>query len=156
MPEHAACPVTASPAREVAMKANHAAVILAAVLFFVLGAVWYTVLAIPWLAGIGKSIEQISREHGDSRLHFIVGFVSILVMCYTLDWIMRRASVPPTAGSGALYGTVASLGLIGAAMALNYGFEARGVSLWIINAAYVLVGLAMSGAIIGGWKKRVR
>ena len=136
------------------MKTNHAAVILAAVLFFVLGAVWYTLLAAPWLAGIGKTVEQIEREHGGSMLPFIVGFIAVLVMCYTLNWIIGRGLEPPTAGSGAMSGGVVALGLIGATLALNYGFEARGVSLWFINAVYVLVGLAMAGAIIGGWKKK--
>lgn len=136
------------------MKTNHAAVILAAVLFFVLGAVWYTVLAAPWLAGIGKTVEQIEREHGGSMLPFIVGFIAVLVMCYTLNWIIGRALEPPTSGSGAMSGGIVALGLIGATLALNYGFEARSVSLWLINAVYVLVGLAMAGAIIGGWKKK--
>ena len=136
------------------MKTNHAAVILAAVLFFVLGAVWYTLLAVPWLAGIGKTMEQIEREHGGSMLPFVVGFIAVLVMCYTLNWIIGRALEPPTSGSGAMSGAIVALGLIGATMALNYGFEARSVSLWLINAVYVLVGLAMAGAIIGGWKKK--
>jgi hypothetical protein len=136
------------------MKTNHAAVILAAVLFFALGAVWYTVLATPWLAGIEKTAEQIAKDHDGSALPFIVGFVAILVMCYTLSWIVGRAIDPPTAGSGAMSGAMVALGLIGATLALNYGFEARSVSLWVINAAYVLVGLVMAGAIIGGWKKR--
>ena len=136
------------------MKTNHAAVILAAVLFFVLGAVWYTLLAVPWLAGIGKTVEQIEREHGGSTLPFVVGFIAVLVMCYTLNWIIGRALEPPTSGSGAMSGAIVALGLIGATLALNYGFEARSVSLWLINAVYVLVGLAMAGAIIGGWKKK--
>jgi hypothetical protein len=136
------------------MKTNHAAVILAAVLFFVLGAVWYTLLAGPWLAGIGKTVEQIEREHGGSMLPFVVGFVAVLVMCYTLNWIIGRALEPPTSGSGAMSGAVVALGLVGATLALNYGFEARSVSLWLINAVYVLVGLAMAGAIIGGWKNK--
>ena len=136
------------------MKTNHFAVILAAVLFFVLGAVWYTVLATPWLSGIGKTAEQIAKEHGGSPLPFVVGFLAILVMCYTLNWIVSRALQPTTAGSGAMSGAMVALGLVGATLALNYGFEARSVSLWLINAVYVLIGLAMAGAIIGGWKKK--
>jgi hypothetical protein len=51
-------------------------------------------------------------------------------------------------------GAIVAVGLIGATLALNYGFESRGVSLWLINAAYVLIGLGIAGAIIGGWKKK--
>lgn len=136
------------------MNTNHAAVVLAAVLFFALGAAWYSVLATPWLAGIGKTMEQIQTEQGGSMLPYAVGFAAILVMCYTLNWIIGRAPQPPTAGSGAMAGAIVAVGLIGATLALNYGFESRGVSLWLINAAYVLIGLGIAGAIIGGWKKK--
>jgi hypothetical protein len=27
------------------------------------------------------------------------------------------------------------------------------VALWLINSAYIVVGLALAGAIIGGWKR---
>jgi len=32
-------------------------------------------------------------------------------------------------------------------------FEGRGLTLWLINAGYALVGLAVAGAIIGAWSK---
>ena len=130
------------------------AIVVAAVVYFFIGAIWYGQFSVAWLAGIGKTVEQIEREHGGSMLPFVVGFVAVLVMCYTLNWIIGRALEPPTSGSGAMSGAVVALGLIGATLALNYGFEARSVSLWLINAVYVLVGLAMAGAIIGGWKKK--
>ncbi len=62
----------------------------------------------------------------------------------------------PTAGNGALTGATVAFGLVGGMLALNYGFEARGVTLWLINAGYALVGLVLAGAIIGGWKKKLR
>ena len=133
--------------------ANHLAVIVAAVVVFVLGAGWYNLLATPWLAGIGKTVEQITAEHGTSKIPYVVGFVAILVMCYTLNWIVDKA-LQPTAGSGAAAGATVALGLVGAALALNYGFEARGVTLWLINAGYVFIGLVIAGAIIGAWRKK--
>ena len=41
---------------------NHFAVVVAAVVFFMLGAGWYTVLSNAWLAGIGKTMEQLTRR----------------------------------------------------------------------------------------------
>lgn len=41
-------------------------------------------------------------------------------------------------------------------LALNYGFEARGITLWLINAGYVVVGLVISGAIIGAWRRQAK
>ncbi len=132
---------------------NHLAVVVAAVAFFALGAVWYNVFSQPWLNGIGKTVEQLAKDGGGTPMAFAVGFLAILVMCYTLAWIVQRG-MEPTAGSGAATGATVAFGIVGAALALNYGFEARGLTLWLINAGYVLVGLALSGAIIGGWKPR--
>ena len=39
-------------------------------------------------------------------------------------------------------------------LALNYGFELRSPTLWLINAIYATAGLAIAGAIIGGWQKK--
>jgi len=133
--------------------ARHLAVWIAAIVFFVLGAIWYSVLSVQWLAAIGKTADQMSREQGGSPLPFVVGFVAILVMCYTLAWLIDRIEARTFAGGMALGATVGA-GLLSANLALNYGFESRGVALWVINAVYVIVSLAVSGAIIGGWKRR--
>ena len=134
---------------------NHIAIVVAAVVFFAIGAVWYKVFSQPWLAGIGKTVDQLAKENGGSPLPFIVGFIAILIMCYTLAWIVQRG-MAPSAGNGALTGATVAFGIVGAALALYYGFEARGITLWLINAGYVVVGLVISGAIIGGWRGKTR
>jgi hypothetical protein len=135
--------------------ARHLAVWIAAIVFFVLGAIWYNVLSAQWLAAIGKTMEQMAAEHAGSPLPFVIGFVAILVMCYTLAWLIDRLQATTFAGGMGL-GAAIAVGFISANLALNYGFEWRGVSLWLINAIYVVVGLAVAGAIIGGGKRRTR
>ena len=132
---------------------NHFAVVVAAVVFFMLGAGWYTVLADPWAAGVGKTMEQLKTESGGSFVPMAMGFVAILVMCYTLNSLLNRLG-DTTAGSGAKIGAFVALGFVAANIALNYAFEMRGVTLWTINSGYVLVGLTLAGAIIGGWRKK--
>ena len=132
--------------------ARHVAVWIAAIAFFVLGALWYNVLSAQWLAAIGKTMEQMAAEQQGSPLPFVIGFVAILVMCYTLGWLIERLQATTFAG-GLTLGAAIAVGFVSANLALNYGFESRGVSLWLINAVYVTVGLAVAGAIIGGWKR---
>jgi hypothetical protein len=132
--------------------ARHVAVWIASIVFFVLGAIWYSVMAVPWMAAIGKTAEQLGREQGASPLPYVVGFIAILVMCYTLAWLMHRLQAA-TLVAGLRLGAIVAIGFIAATLALNYGFEARSVTLWLINSAYVIVGLALAGAIIGGWKR---
>ena len=133
--------------------ARHIAVWIAAIVFLVLGAIWYTVLSARWLAAIGKTMEQITAEQGGSPLPYVIGFVAILVMCYALSWLIERLQATTLAG-GLQLGAAVAAGFIAANLALNYGFEWRSVTLWLINGAYAVVGLAIAGAIIGGWKRR--
>jgi len=129
--------------------AKHLAVWIAAIVFFVLGAIWYSLMAAPWMAAIGKAADAAT---GGSPLPYAIGFIAILVMCYTLAWLVRRLGVM-TLVAGLRLGATVALGFIAATLALNYGFEARPMVLWFINSVYVVVGLAISGAIIAGWKR---
>jgi surface polysaccharide O-acyltransferase-like enzyme len=133
--------------------ARHLAVVIAAIVFFVLGAIWYTVWSGRWLAAIGKTMEQISGEQAGSPLPYVIGFAGILVMCYTLSWLIERLQATTLAG-GLRVGVCVAACFVAANLALNYGFEWRPISLWLINGAYAVVGLAIAGAIIGGWKRR--
>jgi uncharacterized protein DUF1761 len=126
---------------------------VAAIVFFVLGAIWYSALAGQWLAAIGKTTEQMATQAGGSPLPYIIGFAAILVMCYTLGWLIERMRAATFAGGMAL-GAAVGVGFVAANLALNYGFEWRSIGLWLINAVYASVGLASAGAIIGGWKRR--
>jgi uncharacterized protein (DUF697 family) len=128
---------------------------IAAIVFFVLGAIWYSMLSGRWLAAIGKTAEQIAAEQGGSPLPFVIAFVAILVMCYTLAWMIDRMNAT-TFGGGMGLGAAVGVAFIAANLAMNYGFEWRSVMLWLINAVYAIVGLGIAGAIIGGWKRRTK
>jgi hypothetical protein len=130
---------------------RHVSIVVAAIVVFILGAVWYTALADAWMAGIGKTREQLMQA-GSPALSYGLGFVAILVMCYLVAALLARVSATGVA-SGARTGALAGL-LPAACIALNYAFEMRPVSLWVINAGYAVVGLAIAGAIIGGWTRR--
>jgi hypothetical protein len=132
--------------------ARHLAVWIAAIVFFVLGAIWYSVMAGPWMAAIGRATDAAPRDPAGSPLPYAVGFVAILVMCYTLAWLIRRLGAT-TLVAGLRLGATVALGFVAATLALNYGFEGRPTVLWFINSVYVVVGLALSGAIIAGWKR---
>jgi len=133
--------------------ARHLAVWISATAFFVLGAVWYSVFEGPWAAGIGKTSEQIMREQGGSPLPYAIGFAAILVICYTLASLIARLQAT-TLIAGLRLGATLAAGFVAAALALNYGFEARSLTLWLINAAYLVLGFSIAGAIIGGWKRQ--
>ena len=133
---------------------NHFAVWLAGIVFFALGAVWYTALSEPWLDGIGKTREQVAAEHGASPLPYVLALAAGIVIAYALARLIPRLG-KASARSGAITGAVLALVFVGSAMAMNYGFEGRPVSLWLINSGYVTAGMAIMGAIVGGWKRKM-
>lgn len=132
---------------------NHLATVVAAIAHFALGAFWYGMLGGAWLAGIGKSEAQIKAEYGGSPLPYVTAAVAALVVAYTLAWLLPRLGAR-SAGMGAVHGFVLAVALIGSTMAMNYGFEMRSPSLWLINTGYLAIGMALMGAIIGGWKQK--
>jgi len=132
---------------------NHVAVWVAGIVQFLLGAGWYTLLGQAWMAGIGKTEAQLQAEHGHSPLPYIIALGAALVVAYAIAWLLPKLGTP-SAGSGAKTGATLALALIGSTLAMNYGFEARPLSLWLINAGYMVVGMTIMGAIVGQWRKK--
>ena len=132
---------------------NHLAVWVAGIVHFLLGAAWYMTLGKVWMAGIGKTEAQLVAENGGSPAPYIIGIIAALAVAYGLAWLLPKLEAQSVA-AGAKAGIILALAFIGSTMAMNYGFEQRPLSLWLINAGYMVVGMAIMGGIIGGWKKR--
>ena len=131
---------------------NYPAVILAAVVYFLLGAVWFWLLMNPWLAGIGKTRADLARE-GSPVLAYVVAFVSNLILAWVLSWLMV-ATGHQSAGGGMMMALVLWLGFVATTTATEYIFEARSLEVFAISAGYPLAGMLMMGALLGAWKKR--
>ena len=132
---------------------NHVAVWAAGIVHFLLGAGWYTLLGPAWMQGIGKTEAQLQAEHGHSPLPYIIALGAALVIAYAIAWLLPKLGTP-TAGSGAKAGATLAFALIGSALATNYAFEARPLSLWLINVGYMVIGMTLMGAIVGHWWKK--
>jgi Protein of unknown function (DUF1761) len=132
---------------------NHVAVWVAGIVHFLLGAGWYTVLGGAWLTAIGKTEAQIKTEQPNMAIPLVIAIAVAVIIAYTLAWLLPKLGAQ-SAGAGAKTGAVLALALIATTIAMNYGFEARSISLWLINSGYMVVGMAVMGAIIGGSKRK--
>jgi hypothetical protein len=134
------------------MKTNYAAVFVAAVAYWLLGAIWYGVLfSKPWMA-----LENISMEQAKSMnpvLPYVITFVLNLLIAYSLAQICiwRNAN---TIGRGASVGVLLWIGFIGPITYTTYMYEMRPKELFAINQFYPLAGMVLMGAIIGAWTKK--
>lgn len=134
------------------MKTNYPAVMVSALTYWVLGAVWYgVVFSKPWMA-----LEHITEEQARSMnpvLPYIITFVLNLLIAFVLAQICiwRNAN---TAGRGAGVGVLVWIGFVGPITYTTYMYEMRPKELFAINEFYSLAGLCLMGAILGAWKKK--
>jgi len=135
------------------MRTNYLAVVVAAIAYWVLGAVWYGVLFNkPWMALEHVTVEQM--QGASPVIPYIVSFVLELLIAYSLAQlcIWRNAN---TASRGASVGVLVWIGFIGPITFMTYMFEMRPHTLFAINEFYPLAGLVLMGTIIGGWTKKL-
>src|SRR5215469_14927082 len=128
---------------------NYLAVVAAGVVYWLVQAGWYTVFAQQWLAGIGKTREQLSQG-GESPLPYTVSLVCDIAVAYVLAWVVTRTG-EHSLGRGVAVGTLLWLGLVATTMETNYIFEGRSIELFAINGGVALLGMLLMGAIIGAW-----
>jgi hypothetical protein len=134
------------------MKVNYAAVVVCAVVYWLLGAVWYALLfAKPYVALENLTAEQL--KGANPILPYIVTFFLNLLIAFVLAQICiwRNAN---TAARGGAVGILLWIGFVGPITFTTYMYEFRPMELFAINQFYSLVGLFLMGLIIGAWKKR--
>ena len=134
------------------MKINYAAVVVSAVVYWLLGAVWYGFLfSKPWM-----ELEHMTDAQAKSMnpvLPYIITFALNLLIAFVLAQICawRNAN---TAARGAAVGILLWIGFIGPVTFTSYMYEMRPMQLFAINEFYSLVGLCLMGAILGAWTKK--
>jgi hypothetical protein len=134
------------------MKTNYAAVFVAALAYWVLGALWYGFLfAKPWMALEHLSEEQVKNMN--PVLPYLITFALNLLIAFVLAQICIWRSAN-TAARGAALGILLWIGFVGPVTFTNYMYEMRPLQLFAINEFYSLVGLSLMGAILGAWTKK--
>ena len=129
---------------------NWLAVVVSAVAFYALGAVWYSFLfGKAWAAELGIDLENppetnmVKTMGGTFVLELIAAIVVGLLMAE-----MGGEGVMIGIHTGLLLG----LGIASVMMGVNYLFEQRSLKLWLINAAHITIGFAIVGGIQGAWQ----
>ena len=134
------------------MKTNYPAVIVAAVVYWILGALWFGLLfAKPWMA-----LEHVTDEQArniNPVLPYVISFLLNLLIAFVLAQLClwRNAT---TAARGAALGIFLWIGLVGPITYTTYMYEMRPWQLFAINQFYPLLGLCIMGAILGAWTKK--
>jgi len=130
---------------------NWLAVLVAAVAFFLLGALWYSLLfRDAWIKSSGVNVNDPNAKKGVGAL-FFSSFILILITTIGLAFFISRVG---TAGwmTGLKVGLIAGICFCATSISNSYLYEKRPVSLLVINSFYNIVGCSIAGIIIAVWK----
>jgi hypothetical protein len=132
---------------------NYLAVLVAAVLNMVVGALWYSpaLFGKSWLALMGWKPEDAQQRMAGSQRAYALTFVASLLMAYGLARVLAYAQTFTLTG-GVLIGLLAWIGFVATSQGTSYLFEGRSFRLYTINTGYHLASLVLMGALLGVWR----
>ncbi|MFA6914889.1 MAG: DUF1761 domain-containing protein [Parachlamydiales bacterium] len=128
---------------------NYWAVIVAAIVFFLLGALWFSpaLFGYPWMKCCNIKEEDIKSCGGLSYLWgFLVSFLYVLALAYFI-----KQTNAHTLGEGACLAFWAWLGFVATTLAGSVIWERKPCGWWAITSGYYLVGLLISSVILILW-----
>ena len=125
---------------------NWLAVIVAAVVAWLFGAVWYMTLSKPWTKA--AKIDPANKK--PSITPFIISFVAEVVMAFVLTLVVgAMTGGEPNPLAGVIFGFVLWLGFVATTVSANHRYQGFGWDLTLIDAGHWLGVLLIIGAIIG-------
>jgi hypothetical protein len=129
-------------------KLNHVAIIVAAVAYFVFSAVWFMAFGAQWRAFTGITMAQIAPAT------FAVSALMGLALAYVTGIALRDSDNPNGVRHGIEFGMFFGIGIWMTNLLSLTMYEHRPIGLWLIDGFQVAIGMALMGAIIGGWRSR--
>ena len=130
------------------MRTNYAAVIVSAIVYWLLGYAWFGFLFTKQWTALEPQAKEMS-----SALPYIVSLALSLLMALVLAQICNWRNAN-TAARGAAVGILLWIGFVGPVTYATYMYEMRPWQLFAINEFYPLVGLCVMGVILGAWSKK--
>ena len=122
------------------------AILVAALLTFVLGGLWYGPLfGKPWMRASGITEER--ARQANMPLIFGASFALQLLAAFSLDMFIGEEG----AGFGVFAGAMTGIFFVATAFGVVYLFEQRPLAHWAVNAGYQIVAFTMMGAVLGAW-----
>jgi hypothetical protein len=131
-----------------AVSINYLAVVVAAVVGFLVGWGWYTLFGKAWKEGLGKTAEECQ---GPMPLRpLVIAGVACLLMAWMLAGLLGHLA-DITVRGGIISAIFAWAGFVLTTTATNQAFEGMRPIVTVIDAGHWLAVLVVMGAIIGAF-----
>ena len=124
---------------------NWLAVVLGALAFFVVGAVWYTALfGKAWQRATGLSDEQLKTG---ANMPLIFGTCLLLELLVSLTVGHMFAYTAPSDRSKMMIAVGLAVGIMAPAIGICYLYLRKPLKLFLIDAGHLIVGMAAMGGV---------
>lgn len=130
------------------VEVSYTAVVVAAVVSFIIGFLWYSPLLFGkmWMRLMGLTEQKMKEAKKGMAKTMAFGFIATLVMSYVMAHIIGFSGAA-TATEGAMGGFWVWLGFVATIMLGSVLWESRPFSLYLINSLHYLVVLVVMGVI---------
>ena len=124
-------------------------VIVAGVAGFMFGAVWYTVLAKPWMAASGVALNEAGTAPANQSnpIPYITSLIGAIVVAGMMRHVFALSGIE-TLGAGLVSGFGVGLFLVSPWIATFYAFGSRPFRLTLIDGGYATFGCTVIGAVL--------
>ena len=114
---------------------------------FLFGFLWYSVLfGKAWQAETGITDEQAQKN---MVLTFGLSFLMMVIMSVPLNFVVNlHKPAEQTFVHGGFHGAMLGLLLAAPAIAINYLYQKKSLKLYLIDASYVVLFMALSSAVM--------
>jgi hypothetical protein len=136
-------------------RVNHLAVIVSAIVFFAISYVWYSyIFGAQYAAQITALTGKPAMAAGaPMATPLIITFLLGLILAYVIGTALSmRPGADLSRGLG--FGLFIGIGVYATMTYLGVAWGGLTLALWAINAGFVVVSMAIMGAIIGAWSSK--
>lgn len=132
---------------------NWLAVLVAAIAYFMLGAIWYSkaLFAPKWAALVGIDMNNPNKSKGLAKM-MVGSFVLIAIACIGIAMLVYRIDQPAIVSSGLKLGAITGICFATTAVSISFIYESRPTALYFIDCGYHLVGHLAAAVILVLWR----
>ena len=133
---------------------NWLALLVNVIAHFAIGMGWYGALSVQWMEGIAAKERGFDPQAAPPTI-YLTSIVAVLFGTLFVAWLMERSGERGI-GAGVRYGAIVWLGIAAPLLFMHYAFAGNSMNLVLIDGGYELLGLAITGAIVGALGLRTR
>ena len=137
---------------EIFSQVNWLAVLVAALAYFFLGAIWYSkaLFGTKWASLVGIDMNDPNKGKGMAKM-FVVTLVLIIVACIGLAFLVSKLDLHVMMSAIKL-GLLTGICFASTAVAISFVYENRPAGIYFIDCGYHLAGHIIAAIILVLWR----